>query len=102
MPFIKTVLILSFLFGFIFHYYYEIKILKEKDRTQAIFGSFANGLLFIFFSFVFYFMNTDKEPTHLQKKNLILSNYMIQQNLRILIVYKLPLRIQLQIIKFTQ
>ena len=35
-------------------------------------------------------------------KNLILSSYMIQQNLRILIVYKLPLRIQMQIIKFTQ
>jgi len=56
MPFLKTVLILSFLFGFIFHYYYEIKVQKEKDRAGAITRSFVVGLVSILTGLLFYYM----------------------------------------------
>ena len=56
MPYIKTVLILSFFCGFIFHYYYEKKVLREKNQSDLILGSSIMGLFSILSGAIFYFM----------------------------------------------
>ena len=44
MPYIKTVLILSFFSGFILQYYYEKKVLREKSQSDLILGASLMGL----------------------------------------------------------
>ena len=56
MPYIKTVLILSFFSGFILHYYYEKKVLKEKKQSDLFGSSSIMGLISIFPGAIFYFM----------------------------------------------
>ncbi len=56
MPYIKTVLILSFFSGFILHYYYEKKVLREKKQSDLIVSSSLMGLISIFPGAIFYFM----------------------------------------------
>ncbi|MDC1151864.1 hypothetical protein OAS95_04775 [Pelagibacteraceae bacterium] len=56
MPYIKTVLILSFVCGFILHYFYEKKVLREKKQSDLLGSSILMGLISIFPGVIFYFM----------------------------------------------
>ena len=56
MPYIKTVLILSFFFGFAFNFYYEKKFVIKMQNSELIFRSSAIGFLSVFTGAIFYFM----------------------------------------------
>ena len=56
MPYIKTVLILSFFLGFAFNFYYEKKFVIKMQNSELIFRSSAIGFLSVFTGAIFYFM----------------------------------------------
>ena len=56
MPYIKTVLILSFFLGFAFNFYYEKKFVIKMQSSELIFRSSAIGFLSVFTGAIFYFM----------------------------------------------
>ena len=56
MPYIKTVLILSFFIGFVFNFYYEKKFLIKMKNSELVFRSSAIGLFAIFTGCIGYFM----------------------------------------------
>ena len=56
MPYIKTVLILSFFLGFAFNFYYDKKFLIKMQNSELIFRSSAIGFLSVFTGAIFYFM----------------------------------------------